>query len=473
MFSESIASFHEGIASKRFSVAEAVSYYLKKISQENGELNAYLEVFDDAQKRAEELDGRLAKGEAPGPLFGLPLAVKDIILIKGRRAGAASKILENYIAPYDAYVIEKLKKESVLFLGRTNMDEFAMGGSTENSAYGVTKNPHDKKRVAGGSSGGSAAVVAADLALASLGSDTGGSVREPASFCGIVGLKPTYGSVSRSGLMAMASSLDQIGPMTKTVADTEILFKAIRGKDEKDGTSREGNYLGGEVKKIGLPYDLLKEGIDSDVLANFEESVKILEKKGFQIKNISLPALKYALAVYYVIMPAEVSSNMARYDGLRYGVQKKGDDLLATYQNSRGAGLGREVRRRVMLGTYVLSAGYYDAYYGRANAVRKIITDDFAKAFFDVDVIAMPVSPTPAFLIGEKAADPLSMYLADVFTVSANLAGIPALSVPAGSVLREGKYLPTGFQILGPHFGEEKLFSLAKILEENYKNTKQ
>lgn len=468
MFASSIKKFQEGLRQKEFSVTEAFLYYTKKIKEENSNLNAYLEVFDDAEKEAKTLDGRLAQGEVPGPLFGLPLAIKDNVLIEGKHASSASKILENYIAPYDAGVIKKLKKESVLFLGRTNMDEFAMGGSTENSAFGVVKNPHDLKRVAGGSSGGSAAAVAADLALAALGSDTGGSIRQPASFCGVVGLKPTYGSVSRSGLMAMASSLDQIGPITKTVDDAEFLFDAIRGKDEKDGTSRAGKYLPGAVKKIGVPRDLLKEGVDADVLANFEKVLSVFTQKGFEIVDVSLPALKYALAVYYVIMPAEVSSNMARYDGLRYGVQKKGKDLLATYQESRGFGFGKEVRRRIMLGTYVLSAGYYDAYYGRANAVRKVMTDEFAKAFLGVDVIAMPVSPTPAFLIGERAFDPLTMYLADIFTVSANLVGIPGLSVPAGVVIRDDKELPTGLQLLGPHFGEARLFTAGRVIEENY-----
>lgn len=462
----SLTGLRDGFLAKAFSVTEVVGAYLSRIEEKNKDINAYLEVFNDAIEKAKNLDVLLSKGEKPDLLFGLPLAVKDNILIEGKHAGASSKMLEKYIAPYDAGVVTLLKEKKVIFLGRTNMDEFAMGGSTENSAYGVTKNPHDVRRVAGGSSGGSAAVVAADLALASLGSDTGGSIREPASFCGVVGLKPTYGTVSRSGLIAMASSLDQIGPFAKTVEDAELLFTAISGKDPRDGTSYSVQKENGKkVSTIGVPMHVLKDGIDADVLASFKKTLDGLTQRGFEIVDISLPALSYALAVYYIIMPAEVSSNMARFDGLRYGHFSKGENILESYALSRGDGFGKEVRRRIMLGTYVLSAGYYDAYYGKAVGARRLIKEEFNKAFTQVDAIALPVSPTPAFLIGEKTKDPLAMYAADIFTVSANLAGIPAISVPAGSVSRDGKNLPVGFQIMAPGCCEDRLFNIGKIVE--------
>lgn len=465
----SLTKLRDGLLAKTFSVAEVVLAYLAEIEKKNKNINAYLEVFSDAEEEAKNLDALVSKGEKPDLLFGLPLAVKDNILIEGKRAGAASKMLDNYIAPYDAGVVTLLKEKKVIFLGRTNMDEFAMGGSTENSAYGVTKNPHDERRVAGGSSGGSAAAVAANLALASLGSDTGGSIREPASFCGVVGLKPTYGTVSRSGLMAMASSLDQIGPFAKTVEDAEILFSAISGKDPRDGTSHTIRKEDGKkVSTIGVPMHLLKEGIDADVLTSFKKTLEGLTEKGFEVVDISLPALSYALAAYYIIMPAEVSSNMARFDGLRYGHFSKGENVLESYALSRGGGFGPEVRRRIMLGTYVLSAGYYDAYYGKAVGARRLIKEEFNKAFTRVDAIVLPVSPTPAFLVGERVKDPLSMYVADIFTVSANLAGIPAISVPAGTVSRDGKDLPIGFQIMAPGCCEDRLFNVGRIIESLY-----
>jgi aspartyl-tRNA(Asn)/glutamyl-tRNA(Gln) amidotransferase subunit A len=342
------------------------------------------------------------------------------------------------------------------------MDEFAMGGSTENSAFGPTKNPHDLSLVPGGSSGGSAAAVGGNLALCALGSDTGGSIRQPASLCGVVGLKPTYGTVSRYGLMAMASSLDQIGPIAKTVEDAEILFNAIRGEDTLDSTSTEGPAYptnGLEKKKIGVPEGFLSEGVDTEVLTNFYESVHKFRDYGYEIVNVDLSLLKYSLACYYVLMPAEASTNLARFDGVRYGSHTNGEDLLADYMKTRGEGFGPEVRRRIMLGTYVLSAGYYDAYYNKANDVRKLIKDAYKKVFDEVDIVVTPTSPSPAWKIGEKINDPLQMYLEDIFTVPANLAGLPAISIPSGTT-KAG--LPLGLQITAPHFREDLLFSFGK-----------
>ena len=459
-----IKKAHEALVAKEFTAVELAQAYLAEIEKRNPELNAYLGVYDDVLEQAKKADERIARGEV-SMLTGIPFAIKDNMLIEGKVVSSASKILEKYVATYDATVIKKLKEAGVVFLGRANMDEFAMGGSTENSAFGVTKNPHDTTRVSGGSSGGSAAAVAGDLALAALGSDTGGSIRQPASFCGIVGLKPTYGSVSRHGLMAMASSLDVIGPMAKTVEDAEIIYNTIKGKDDFDATSVEGALTTKEKYVIGVPRDFLKEGVDADVLENFNQSVEKLKAQGFEIKDVSLPTLPYSLAVYYIVMPAEVSSNLARFDGVKYGSLKEGKDLTEDYFLTRGEFFGKEARRRIMLGTYVLSTGYYDAYYGKAGQVRELIKRDFDRVFKEVDVIVTPVSPMPAFKIGEKASDPLQMYLADIFTVSANLATIPAISVPAGTVLREEKQLPVGLQILGPRFGENILFEIGKKFE--------
>jgi len=461
---------HKDLKSGIYTAVELAQAYADVIAEKNNDINAYLEVFDDWKEQAARADEMIKNGEA-APLTGIPLAIKDNILIKGRTASAASKMLENYTATYDATVIEKLKEAGVVFLGRTNMDEFAMGSSTENSAFGPTKNPHDLRRITGGSSGGSAAAVAMEGALAALGSDTGGSIRQPASLCGVVGLKPTYGAVSRHGLMAMGSSLDQIGPFGKTVADTQLVFNAIKGKEDKDSTSvsdeMSSNKEGVSAKMtIGVPEDFLAmEGIDEDVLNNFRKTLSGLEKKGHTIKKVSLPNLTYSLAGYYIIMPAEASTNLARFDGVRYGLSVKGATPFEDYAKTRGTGFGKEVRRRIMLGTYVLSAGYYDAYYNKATAVRELIQSDFTNAFEGVDVIATPTSPTPAFVIGEKANDPLRMYLADIFTVPVNLAGVPAISVPSGFGEREGKQLPLGFQIIAPHFKEERLFALGADVE--------
>jgi aspartyl-tRNA(Asn)/glutamyl-tRNA(Gln) amidotransferase subunit A len=465
-----IRKAHEALKKGEFTAVELASAYLEMISKKNKDLNAYLEVYSDVKEQAERADKIIKEGRAT-LLTGIPIAVKDNILVEGRKASAASKMLENYTATYDATAIRKLKEQGVVFLGRTNMDEFAMGGSTENSAFGVTKNPHDGARVSGGSSGGSAAVVAMDGALIALGSDTGGSVRQPASFCGIVGLKPTYGAVSRHGLVAMGSSLDQIGPMAKTVEDVELIFNTIKGKDVMDSTTiDETTYpkTDSQSKKptIGIATALIKlGGIDPDVVRNFNESVEKLKKLGFETKEIELPHVGYSLPVYYIVMPAEVSSNLARFDGVKYGLHKEGLNLLEDYLETRGEGFGKEVRRRILLGTYVLSSGYYDAFYGKANAAREVITKDFTDAFKSVDCILTPTSPTPAFKIGEKASDPLEMYLADVFTVTANLTGMPALSFPSGVSLKEGKELPLGLQLTAPHGREDILFAVAKAFK--------
>lgn len=462
-----IAEFHEALKNKKTSVREVTISYLDKIKKENKELNAYLEVFEpEAIARAEEIDERIRGGETPAGLMGVPVAVKDNILIHGHIASAASKILGNYVASYDSTVIKKLKGAGAVFLGRTNMDEFAMGSSNENSAYGAVKNPHDTSRVPGGSSGGSASAVGGSLAMAALGSDTGGSIRQPAAFCGAVGLKPTYGAVSRSGLIAMASSLDQIGPITQSVDDAEKIFNIISGKDGLDSTSSE---LGGptakgrtdrrETRKIGVPSEYFAEGLDPRIKKSIDNVIEKLSVD-HEIVELSLPNTKYALPCYYIIVPAEVSSNMARYDGIRFGGRKDGDNLLEVYKKSRGEGIGLEVRRRILLGTYVLSHGYYDAYYSRAIRVRNLITKDFADAFEKVDVILSPTTPTLPFKFGEKS-DPLSMYLSDIYTIPANLAGIPALSLPIGKV----ENLPVGMQIMAPHFKENRLFELGKTIE--------
>jgi len=464
-----IEKAHEALVRGDFTSVDLTRAYLEVIKEKNKDINAYLEVFDDALEMAKKADERIKEGKA-GLLTGIPCAIKDNILIKGKIASSSSKILEDYHATYDATVISKLKAEDVVILGRTNMDEFAMGGSTENSAFGVTRNPFDLERVAGGSSGGSVASVAMDGALFALGSDTGGSIRQPASFCGVVGLKPTYGRVSRYGVMAMGSSLDQIGPITKTVSDAEIVYKVIAGKDEKDGTSIDvDTYKEKKIKSkpvIGVPRHFLTgDGINKDVLIAFEKTLQIYKEKGYEIKEIKLPNISYALMVYYVIMPAEVSANMARFDGMRYGLHIDGKDGIDDYLESRRAGLGREVIRRILLGTYVLSSGYYDAYYNRANAVRGMITEDFLKAFEEVDLVATPTTPSHAFKIGEKTADPVAMYLEDIFTVTANLTGMPAMSIPCGFVKKDDKDLPVGLQLTARHGEESVLFEVGKEFE--------
>lgn len=466
------------LASGEISSVSLVKECLSAIEEKNKDINAYLEVYDDVLSQAKAADEARAKG-ARGDLLGIPLAIKDNILIEGRKASAASKILENYVATYDATAIKKLKNSGAVFLGRTNMDEFAMGGSTENSAYGVTKNPHDETRVAGGSSGGSAAAVAMEGALGALGTDTGGSVRQPASFCGLVGLKPTYGAVSRYGIMAMGSSLDQIGPMAKSVADCEIIFNAIKGQDPLDSTSIEISDLFDASNKsltIGIPWHFLEKGLEQSVKNNFTETIKKLEAEGVVFKEISLPSIQYSLPAYYIIMPAEASTNLNRYDGVRFGLHKDGGNGIEDYMETRGAGFGPEVRRRIILGTYVLSAGYYYAYYNKAIVVREQIKNDFTKVFTEVDCIMTPTSPTPAFKIGEKSDEPLTMYLADIFTTPANITGLPALSVPSGFTdenglpapanakagRQAGKKLPLGIQLMGKNHSEKLLFTIGK-----------
>ena len=435
---------------------------------QNPELNAFLELFDAdeaaitaAQKRVDAHD--------PSLLCGIPLAMKDNILIEGKIASAGSKMLANYRATYDATVVKKLRDAGALFLGRTNMDEFAMGSSTEHSAFGPTKNPHDVSRVPGGSSGGSAAAVAAHMAIAALGSDTGGSIRQPAAHTGLVGLKSTYGAVSRSGLIALGSSLDQIGPLAKTVEDARILYEATRGEDILDSTTiPDGLYEPRHVQKhlrIGVPRHLLEEGVDADVLAAFNETLAKLTSVGHTLIDIELSTSAHALAAYYVIMPAEASTNLARLDGVRYGLAERGTTLLDDYINSRTEGFGEETRRRILLGTFVLSSGYIDAYYRKADAARAVLRREYDKAFESCDLIAFPTTPSPAFKTGEKK-DPLSMYLEDIFTVTANLTGMPALSVPMGTVDREGKNLPVGIHFTAPCGAEQILFTIGRAVEE-------
>lgn len=461
-----VASVRKSLDAKEFSSRELTDAYLSQIKKKDGDIHAYLEVWeDDARKEADAADAMIARGES-STLTGIPLGIKDNILIEGRIASAASKILGNYRASYDSFVTKKLKKEGVVFLGRTNMDEFAHGSSTENSAYGPSKNPRDLSRVPGGSSGGSAAAVAGDLALVALGSDTGGSIRQPAAHCGLVGLKPTYGAVSRNGLIAMGSSLDQIGPLAKTVEDAKILHAVLRGHDPKDSTSlSDSTPHNTKPKTIGVPRKFLESGVDPDLLQTFEKTLEKLKAQGYAVKDVDMPNLPYGLAVYYIVMPAEVSTNLARFDGIRYGHSATAATLAEVYAKSRGEGFGPEARRRILVGTFVLSSGYADAYYRKARAVRAAITAEFSNAFNDVDAIVVPTTPSPAFKFGSKA-DPLAMYAEDIFSVPVNLAGVPALSVPMGTVERDGVELPTGFQIIAPHLGEETLFKIGSDVEK-------
>lgn len=451
---------------KKFSAQELAGAYLDKIEKENDKIFAYLSISRDlAVSQAKLVDEAIAQGEDVPTLAGIPMAIKDNIMVDGLQCTSGSKILENYVAPYDATVIKKLKNYGAVILGKTNMDEFAMGSSTETSAYGVTRNPRDTSRVPGGSSGGSAAAVAADLCGAALGSDTGGSIRQPACFCGVVGLKPTYGAVSRYGCTAYASSLDQIGPLAKTVEDARTVFGAIRGQDPMDGTSSDFCEKQNTRTKfrIGVPKEYFIKGIDPQVETAVMRKLNEYEKQGNELVQISLPHAEYALACYYIIATSEASSNLAKFDGIRYGHSNQGGNGIGDiYLQSRGGGFGPEVRRRIMLGTYVLSAGYYDAYYVRAQKVRTLIKQDFDKAFESVDAIVAPVSPTLPFKIGENMDDPLQMYLADIFTISINLAGVPSLAVPCGKI----GDLPVGLQIIGKHFDEATIFEIGKQMQE-------
>ena len=476
-----INQIHKGLKGKEFSALELCQEYFDNIRDKDKKISSFLSINEEfALSQAKEIDGLIAKGEEINQLTGVPCAIKDNILIEGLKCTAGSKILENYIAPYDATVIKKLKEQRAVMLGKTNLDEFAMGASTENSAFGPTRNPNDLTRVLGGSSGGSAAAVAANLSCYSLGSDTGGSIRLPASFCGVAGLKPTYGAVSRYGLIAFASSLDQIGPIAKTVEDCRAVFNAIKGKDEMDSTSvdliphSKTPFPDKEPKykfqisnlRIGVPKEYFVKGIDPEVEKIIKGAIKKYEEAGAKIEEVSLPNTKYANPAYYIISPCEASANLARYDGIKYGYSEKGNqDLLEVYLKSRGKGFGLEVKRRIMLGTYALSSGYYEAYYLRAQKVRNLIKNDFEKVFKKVDVLMAPVSPFLPFKIGERTEDPLSMYLVDIYAVSVNLAGLPALSLPVGKVGN----LPVGLQIIGKPFEEEVILETGNFFEKSLK----
>ena len=457
---------------KTSAVALAESFYAK-IESDDPKIGAFLTLSRDrAMAKAAEMDGLAAKGEKLPPLGGVPVGIKDVMVTKGVRTTAGSKILGNYVPPYDCTAVARLEAAGAVVLGKLNCDEFAMGSSNENSAWKPVHNPRDLTRVPGGSSGGSAAAVAADMAVAALGSDTGGSIRQPASFCGVVGMVPTYGRVSRYGLIAFASSLDHIGPLTKTVKDTAIVLRTIAGRDPMDSTSAEvpvPDYVAELEKpvrglKIGVAKEYLGEGLDREVRAAIEAAIQKLAKQGCEIVEISLPHTRYAIPAYYIVATAEASSNLARFDGVRYGYRAKdARNLSEMYRRSRDQGFGAEVKRRIMLGTYALSAGYYDAYYLKAQKVRTLLTQDFEEAFMKVDAIVGPVCPTAAFKLGEKVDDPLAMYLADIYTVTADLAGIPGISVPCGKTREK---LPIGLQILGRHFDESTILRVAQASEK-------
>lgn len=473
-----IRELHSRIQSGELSAVDLVKEYQSNIAHTDGEIHAFLSTDDKgALTQARLVDEAVSAGERIDLLAGIPGALKDNICVRGGFATGASKILDGYRAPYSATVATRLADAGAVILGKTNLDEFACGGSTEHSAFGVTKNPHDYTRVAGGSSGGSAAAVAAGEVVWALGTDTGGSVRQPASFCGVVGLKPTYGRVSRYGVMAMASSLDQVGPIATTVEDVAIVLSRISGHDDNDATSARSSdkpyedYLVGDLvgAKIGIPKEYFGDGLDPQVKEVFDAAVEKFKAAGAIISEISLPHTKYAIATYYIIMPAELSSNLARYDGIRYGLHEEQGDFESVseyYKHIRGKGFGAEVKRRLMLGTHILSAGYYDAYYKKAQKVRTLIKQDFEKVFEEVDYIFTPTTPEPAFKIGSKTNDPLSMYLGDIYTVTANLAGVPALSLPIGTVSVDDKDLPVGGQILGKWFDEEGVLNAGFTYEQ-------
>jgi aspartyl-tRNA(Asn)/glutamyl-tRNA(Gln) amidotransferase subunit A len=475
LLNKSLKELNSLIKEKEIKPSELLKELLDRIKETEPKLNAYITVCEEeAVKRAEIADReleKLSKDEVP-ELFGIPISIKDNINVENVRMTCASKMLENFVSPYDATVVKKLREKGAIFVGKNNLDEFAMGSSTETSYFGPTKNPWDLERVPGGSSGGSAASVAARSAIASLGSDTGGSIRQPAALCGVVGLKPTYGRVSRFGLTAFASSLDQIGPITKNVEDAAYLLNIISGQDAKDATSARvpvPDFLAGlnnEVKglKVGLPKEYFVEGIEPEVKEKVLEAVKKLESLGVEVVEISLPHTEYAVETYYIIAPAEASSNLGRFDGVRYTYRAKDyKGLVDMFCKTRARGFGDEVKRRIMIGTYTLSAGYYDAYYLKAQKVRTLIYQDFEKAFEEVDFIVTPTSPTTAFKLGEKTADPIKMYLSDIFTIAVNLAGLPAISIPCGF---DEKELPVGLQIIGKAFDEVTILNVANVLEK-------
>ena len=459
---------------KTLTVPEVVKAFLDNIEKEDEKIKAYITVCkEEALKKADEVQAMFDAEKEMGALAGIPIAIKDNICTKGVRTTCASKMLENFIPPYDASVMKKIEATNAIILGKTNMDEFAMGGSTENSAFFITKNPVNLDKVPGGSSGGSAAAVAGKMAPISLGSDTGGSIREPASFCGIVGMKPTYGLVSRYGLVAFASSLDQIGPFSKTVRDNAVLLTAIAGHDEMDSTSanvENKDYekaLVNDVKglKIGVPKEYFGEGINEEVRASLEKAIEKYKELGAEVEECSLPVTEYALPTYYIIACAEASSNLGRYDGIRYGYRTKNfESLKDIYKNSRTEGFGDEVKRRIILGTYVLSSGYYDAYYKKAQKVRTLVKKGFEEAFEKYDVLLTPTVPTVAFDIGSKSKNPLEMYMTDILTVSINIAGVPAISIPCG---KDSSGMPIGMQLIAKHFNEETLYRAAYTFEQN------
>jgi aspartyl-tRNA(Asn)/glutamyl-tRNA(Gln) amidotransferase subunit A len=467
-----IRAVRDALGSKKVSAREIAADYFERIAARNGTLNAYLTLCEErAYQQADRVDADVAAGKPLGPLAGVPIAVKDVISTRGIRTTCSSKILTNYIPPYDATAVTRLEAAGAVILGKTNCDEFAMGSSNENSAYGVVENPAAPGCVPGGSSGGSAAAVAADLAVASLGTDTGGSIRQPGSFCGIPAMMGSYGRVSRYGLIAFASSLDRIGPLAHNVADVAAVLKVMAGRDLNDSTSTMvpvedyAAELHKPVKgmKIGIPKEYFGVGMDEGVRQKITAGIELLRKQGCDIREIQLPHTDYAIATYYIIATAEASSNLARYDGVRYGPRAEADSLMAMYRKTRGAGFGAEVKRRIVLGTYVLSAGYYDAYYLKGQKVRALIAKDFERAFAQVDAIVTPTSPVPPFRIGERVDDPLQMYLADIYTVTGSLAGLPGISVPCGRI--DGK-LPVGLQIIGPNFAEARVLQLAHAFEQ-------
>ncbi len=472
IYSQTIKEARSAIDRGDVSPVELVKAVLGRIDAVEEEVSAYITVNrDDAVEQAKQAEKSIKDG-VKRSLNGIPIAVKDNICTEGIRTTCSSRMLENFIPPYESTATQRLKKEGYILIGKTNLDEFAMGSSTENSAFGHTKNPWDRSRVPGGSSGGSAAAVAADECIAALGSDTGGSIRQPAAFCGVVGFKPTYGMVSRYGLVAFASSLDQIGTITKNVEDSAILLNVICGHDQLDSTSVSKeipdftSLLGKDIKgmKVGFPMEYFIEGMEREVEESVKEAIKMLESLGAIPVEISLPHTGYAVATYYVLASSEASANLARYDGVRYGLRTKGKDLLDMYMKTRAEGFGAEVKRRIILGTYALSTGYYDAYYRKAQQVRTLIKRDFQKAYEKVDVIVTPTTPTTAFRAGEKTEDPLQMYLSDIFTISVNLAGVPAISLPCG--LTSGG-LPVGLQIIGNHFDEGSVLRAAYAYEQN------
>jgi aspartyl-tRNA(Asn)/glutamyl-tRNA(Gln) amidotransferase subunit A len=466
-----ITTIREALAAKKISAGELTAEYLSRIGKRNPELNAFLALCPErAFAQAERVDAIVNRSEPLPPLAGVPVAIKDVISTRGVRTTCGSRILESYVPPYDATAVARLEAAGAVILGKTNCDEFAMGSSNENSAYGPVRNPVAPGRVPGGSSGGSAAAVAAGLAVAALGTDTGGSIRQPGSFCGIPAMMPTYGRVSRYGLIAFASSLDRIGPFTTTVADMAAVFNVIAGRDPRDSTSapvEKPDYAGqldAPVRglRLGVPKEYFAEGLDATVRAKVEAAIRLLEQQGCRLVELAMPHTDYAIATYYIIATAEASSNLARYDGVRYGLRAGNGTLVEMYRRTRGAGFGAEVKRRIMLGTYALSSGYYDAYYLKAQKVRSLVAQDFTRAFEQTDAIVTPTSPVTAFRLGERTADPLQMYLADIYTVTGSLAGVPGISVPCG---KDEQGLPIGLQIFGPHFAESRVLQLARALE--------